>query len=307
MSASIVQIVRQIIAAKNANAAHASASAGLYGFVLNDSRRTLWETVEAVLEADDETVLDILETVGHWARADYLADSNPIIHGEEIPTHQGEIGKVLIQRANGEPFRASRGKRTAAEIERYRANTGTYPTNIYGASAHTDTGSPLSGFYDISEEDLLFYTGYSAKVEVANVSRSLKTLTDGAINVSVNAKSLTSTSIDSSDAGALAVVMGAGASGVDFASEVRAASVGVATLADAASTTVSNATLWIAKCQSPAVYQSLVRIRAQKKLHKEGDDPTLLAIWEKQAEVLEQRVRQNARRLPDVVAMEKAA
>lgn len=308
MVASIVQAVRQCIAAKNANAANASATAGLYGFALNDSRRSLWEVVEAVLEADEEIVTAILETVGHWARPDYLADSVTIAHGTEIPTHTGEIGKVLIQRSNGASWRAPRGRKPAAEIERIRDNTGVFPNNVYGATAHTDAGSPLSGLYDISEEDLLFYTGYSAKVQLASFARALKTITDASINTGVDPKLLTSTSISgSSDAGSIVVVTGGGLAGVDFAAEIKAASVGTATLVEAASTTVTNVTTWIARCQSPASYLGGIVNLALPRLFKEGDDANLQAIAEKRADEVIPAVKRNARLMPDVVQGEMAA
>jgi hypothetical protein len=297
----IVQAVKQVLSVKNAGVA------GQYGFVLSDSRRNLYEAVEAVLEADDEIVLAIKETFDHWARPDLLADSVEIPHGSRIPQHQGEIGKVLIQRSSSAAFLPARGRRQASEIERLRANTGTYPNDVYGKSVHTQAGSPLSGFYDLSEEQLLFYTGYSAKVEIANTSRLSRTTTDAGINATAKLLSSSAAVFASADIGSIALIGGAGVGGVDFASEIRAVAAPNATLADAASTTVSNATLLIARCQSPADYQSAVVGKAIAKMFKEGDDATLWTFHLRQAEAFDAMVRRNQRLLPDVVAMEKAA
>jgi hypothetical protein len=307
MAASIVAAVRQLISLKNANAANAQATAGQYGFVLNDSRRSLWEFVEAALEADEEIVTAILETVGHWARADYLADSAAIAHGGKIPTHAGEIGKVLIQRAAGAAFLPARGRAPSSKIEAYRANTGAPPNDVYGSTVHTAAGSPLSGLYDISEEDLLFYTGVSAKVQLASFARAFRYTLDAAITAAT--KDLSSaTGFSSADVGSIAIIAGAGGSGTDFASEIFSVPSGTgALLTDAAGSTVVAATMWVARLQSPGAYLPLVVRRALPTLYKEGDDAGLQAVHEKQAGEVIPMVKRNARIVPDVVAGEMAA
>jgi hypothetical protein len=307
MPASIVQAVKQLIAVKNAYAANASATAGQYSFLLNDSRRSLWEFVEAALEADEEIVTAIDETVGHWARPDYLAESDEIAHGSEIPTHVGEVGKVLIQRAAGEDFLPARGKRSAAEIERYRANTGTYPNDVYGKTVHTAAGSPLAGYYDISEEDVLFYTGLSAKVRLANYVRSLRVTLDAVTAGGTKGLESPLGGFSSADNGSLAVVAGAGVGGVDFASEILSGAGTSAILADVVPATVSAATLWVARLQSPAAYLPLVVRLALPKLYKEGDSEGLQSSHIAQAADVIPMVRRNARIVPDVVMGEKAA
>jgi hypothetical protein len=303
MPASIVSAVKQLVAARNANAANSAQTAGLYGFVLNDARRSLWEFAEAALEADGEIVTAILETVGHWARPDYLAESDPIAHGAEIPAHVGEIGRVLIQRSSGALYLPARGRRPGADIERYRANTG----GVYGATVHTDAGSPLAGYYDISEEDVLFYTGFSAKVRLATYSRAFRATLDGAITAPTKTLSSPLGGFTSADNGSLAVIQGAGVSGVDFASEILNGSGTTATLADAAGTTVTAATLWVARLQSPAAYLAGIVRLALPKLYKEGDDAGLQSNHVAQAAEIIQMVRRNARVVPDVVMGEKAA
>lgn len=305
MPANIAQILKQLIAVKNAYPANENASAGRYGYVLDDARRNLFELVEAILEADDEVLLAIKETIGHWARGDFLQLSGSITHASTIPTHQGEIGRILIRRSATEDYLPARGRRPAQEIERYRANTGAYPNNAYGATRHTTLGSPLAGFYDVSEEQLLFYAGEDAKIELINTSRQARTVTDAGITS--GADILSFASANSSDIGAIAVVEGAGVDGVDFASEIRSVAAPNATLADAAGTTVSNAYALIARCQSPADYQSAVLVKAASKVVKEGDSPSLATYFTQQSDKMEMLIRQNKQILPDVVMEEKAA
>jgi hypothetical protein len=307
MPASIVQIVKQLIAIKNAYAVNANASQGSYGFLLDDARRNLFEIVETVLEADDEVVLAIKETVGHWARADYMDLSASITHGGEIPAHQGEIGKVLIQRSTGQPYLAPRGRRTAAEIERIRANTGTYPNNAYGSTAHTAAGSPLSGLYDLSEEQLLFYTGLDAKVEIASSVRAQRSITDAGINSASKILNSSAAQFSAPDRGSIVVISGAGVGGVDFASEIGNVTSLTASLLDAAGTTVTNAYALIARCLSPADYQPAVLAKAAAKLVKEGDSSGMAADFRGQAQIVEQMIRQNKRLMPDLVMGEKVA
>jgi hypothetical protein len=306
MAASITQIVKQVIAVKNSYAVNANASQGSYGFLIDDARRNLFEIVEAVSEADDEVVLAIKETFGHWARPDYMDVSASIAHGGEIPAHQGEIGKILIQRWASQPYLTPRGKRTATEIERIRNNTGTYPNNAYGSTTHTDADSPLAGLYNLSEEDLLFYTGLDAKVEIANTTRAQRTVTDAGITSTLKVLGSTTAAFVAADIGSIVVIKGAGVDGVDLASEIKTVAAPNATLIDAAGTTVSNAFALIARCQSPADYQSGVLAKALSKVIKEGDSAGLASYFQSQGDRVEPMIRANKRLMPDVAMAETA-
>ncbi len=149
MPATLATVQKSVIHLMNAN------TSGTYNTSITDDRFTAGLIDEAIFSADEQVVLAILETVGHFARPDYLAASSSLTHGAEIPAHVGSLGQVLI---DGVP-----GVEAPAEaIVRYREND----------SASYGTGSGLTGMFHISEEDVIYFTGTAATVRIASYTRS---------------------------------------------------------------------------------------------------------------------------------------
>lgn len=167
MPASIV-IVRNMVTLGGLNASLT------WGGAISDDRRVSAEIDEAIFEAEDQINLAILETRDHWARPDYLAEV-AVTHGSEVSARVGTIEEVVIQKASGESF--VKGIRLDAEmINRYRANTGTAPFNVYGSTAHTTAESPLSGYWDIDGDGVAWFSGFAAKARILDYVRSTAVL-----------------------------------------------------------------------------------------------------------------------------------
>jgi len=87
-----------------------------------------------------------------------------------LPDHIGAPGQVRIKIASTDTdYKA--GKHDEAlglgDIERWRLNS----NGIYGAN-HDTTNSPIGGYYIIAASEI-FFTGYRARVQLANVARTL--------------------------------------------------------------------------------------------------------------------------------------
>lgn len=153
MPATLATVQKAVIHLLNAN------TTSSYTISVTDDRYHSGLIDEAIFESDESVVLCIAETPGHWARASYLVVSSALTHGDEIPTHIGNIGQVLIDGVPGvhAPYEA---------IIRYRENA----ENSYGSVAHTV--APLAGYYAITEEDVIYFTGSSATVRLFNYTRT---------------------------------------------------------------------------------------------------------------------------------------
>lgn len=131
-----------------------------YGGKLEDDRHNLLELREAAIEADDEVYITLGETPQHWARSD-VTTATSLTHGAKLPAHVGDVTAIMIKADAADDTRRSRpaGFET---IERYRANTGTAPNDVYGSYTHTDSNSPLAAFHHIDGADRFFFAGSEA-------------------------------------------------------------------------------------------------------------------------------------------------
>jgi hypothetical protein len=309
MPVDIKLVVSQMLAAKNALAKAADGSA-LYGLGvgIDDERRSIEEAVESAHLGDEDVMLAIYETSRHWARNDYAVLSASITSGNPLPSHVGDIGRPQIQRWSGDAYQPGK-KATHDQIVRWRANTGTYPFDVCGALAHSAANSPLAGYFHLTEDERLYYTGLDAKVPLCSYTRIQRTVTDAAITSGTAA--LTSPALaqfTASDVGRLAVIQGAGANGVVFAAGIRTRNSATSATLDAnAGATVSGARMTISALQSPAVYAAAVFARAMARFDKEGDSERTNESWFMQSERMLALVRNNERELPEVVQMPRAA
>lgn len=146
-----------------------------FGGDTDDDRHSIQEIDECMFEADEQIVLAILESLNHWARADYLVLSASIVHAAQLPSHVGLPAEILISNASGEAYLPGTWADLKA-IQRYRANSGTAPNNVYGSTASTAAASPLAGYYNLDPDNYLFYTGFDAKARLLQFTRSLTAL-----------------------------------------------------------------------------------------------------------------------------------
>lgn len=169
----IATVVTAISATTVDNAVTTVANAlAAFGGDVDDDRHTIQEMDEAMFESDQDFVAAIIETLGHWARADYLAISGSIASGAQLPSHIGSIAEILIQNSSLAAYLPG----TIADlkaIQRWNANTGTAPNNVYGSTAPTAAGSPLAGYYNVDPDNYLWYTGSDAKARLYQYTRSL--------------------------------------------------------------------------------------------------------------------------------------
>src|SRR4028119_503361 len=145
-----------------------------FASVPDSDKHTLPDIDEALFESDEQVALNVLSTVGHFARSNFMSLSTDIAHGAKIPEHVGDIGQVLIKRWTSDSEYKPGIPTTEDAIARYRANTGVEPFNVYGALPHDAPNSPLSGYYALKEENVLLYTGTSAKVWLATYTRGVQ-------------------------------------------------------------------------------------------------------------------------------------
>lgn len=257
----------------------------------DDQRRNNIEILRAIIAADARVCRARAATLGGTYRSLFLSDiPTPLDHGEALPDRIGPIEQVRIKLVSTDTdYEAGKFDKdlTLADIERWRNNTG----SLYGAN-HNAANSVLSGFY-IEQGDQVFFTGYRLTTKIATFTRLLREATDGAMTN--GSKTLTATAtFTTADVGAVAVVEGAGASGVPLVSPIDAY-VGATsvTLRDAASATVSGKRVTIAKCQAPESDEDTVLGLALGSLVKEGDSgvftPTIVQDARAEVALIEQR------------------
>jgi hypothetical protein len=121
---------------------------------------------EAIQAWDEQVVLAILETEGHWARPDYVDWSALLDHLAEIPTHVGATGDVQILPAVGATYVAGK-EASVQEIELWRLNT----NNAFGSLAHNALGNSLGGRFTI-RDNVIHLTGYRAAVKIGTYTRT---------------------------------------------------------------------------------------------------------------------------------------
>lgn len=241
----------------------------------DDQRRNSIEILRAIIAADARVCTARAATLGDGYRTLFLADTAELSYGDVFPDHIGPIEQVRIKHVSGDSdYKAGKfdSALTLADIERWRANVG----SIYGAN-HASAGSVLSGFY-LEPGAHAFFTGYRLIAKIANFARLLRVATDGAMTSA--SKTLAATAaFSSADIDAVAVVEGAGASGVPLVSPIDAVGgTSSVTLRDAAGTTVSGKRITIAKCQAPEIDENLVLGIALGSLAKEGDSNAMPPI-----------------------------
>lgn len=239
----------------------------------DDRRRNTIELLRAIIAADARVCRAHAATLGDGYRSLFLSQTIDIDHGGDIPDHIGPVEQVRIKYISADSdYKAGKFDEhlSLADIERWRANVG----SLYGAN-HNAANSVLSGFYR-QEGNQVFFTGYRLVAKIANFSRLLRVVTDGAMTS--GSKTLTATaSFTSADIDAVAVVEGAGIAGVPLVSPIDAVGgAGSVTLRDAAGTTVSGKRVTIAKCQAPEVDENVVLGLALGSLVKEGDQGVLI-------------------------------
>jgi hypothetical protein len=136
----------------------------------DDNRRNDTELSNIILAADARVCVARASRVGDGYRSLFLSLSASITHSGTIPDHLGPIEQVTIKYVSTDSdYKAGKfdASLTLADIERWRANTG----SRYGAG-HTAANSVLSGFY-IRRGSQLFYTGYDAKCLLATFTRTV--------------------------------------------------------------------------------------------------------------------------------------
>lgn len=121
---------------------------------------------EAILAADEQVVLAILETEGHWARPDFVDWSALLNHLDEIPAHVGATGDVQILPWVGGTYVGGKSA-SVEEIELWRLNT----NGAFGSLAHNASGNVIGGRYTIRDE-VMHLTGYRAAVKIATYART---------------------------------------------------------------------------------------------------------------------------------------
>lgn len=165
MPATLATVQKQVISILNAN------TSGVYDTSISDDRMTAGFIDECIFQADEDVITAIAETPGHWARSDYLDWCTAITNSDdpiEIPSHLGQLGRVVVRPYSGTAIFLPSTKATLEEILRYKEND----SNSYGAIAHNASGSSISRFVHISEEDLLYFTGYQAKIRMIVYART---------------------------------------------------------------------------------------------------------------------------------------
>lgn len=285
-------VYRRLVSALNAGVASS------FTPVLDDPRRSPGELFASVQAADDEVCTLRAETEGTSFRTLFMADSSAITHGSMLPDHLGPIGQVRIKHASGDSdYRAGKFDRglTLADIERWRANTGSQ----YGAN-HNAANSSTAGFY-IQLGDELFFTGYEAIAKIATYARLSRDVTDGAMGAgSKNLTSATAAFI-AADAGGAVLGDGAGASGVPLVSRIDSYTNSTTVVlrdANASGGNISAKMVTIAKLQAPQSDEDAMLAFAVGRQIKRGDNPPFAELWVRAADVYRTRIKSGEETLP---------
>jgi hypothetical protein len=142
-------------------------------FTTTVDRRKHWNAdiiTEAVREAALMIGQAIVSNPSHVHRNLYIsATPTALTHGAELPDMAGESDLIEIQPYNGASYFTGT-PRSAQQIDDYRTNY----NSAYGAIAHTAQGSPLSGFYNVTNGRIKF-TGNAAQIYIPVISRTTVT------------------------------------------------------------------------------------------------------------------------------------
>jgi hypothetical protein len=107
----------------------------------------------AVKVIDLEIRTTIVETVGHWARGEYLGASADLSDGAEMPFHIGRLGAVDVKLTSG-TYVLGIECRNVDVYRKLKAN----PDGMYGDATENE------GRYYLSEEHRVFIIGSKARV-----------------------------------------------------------------------------------------------------------------------------------------------
>lgn len=127
---------------------------------VSDDRFIQEEVLRALIETESEIVRAICEGY-HPQRASFLGWSSALNHGDLLPAHIGQVEAVQIQPYSGAGYQI--GEATTREnIRLWRENY----NSRYDAIAHNQNGSYLAGYFNITNNTVVF-TGNAAQVKVA--------------------------------------------------------------------------------------------------------------------------------------------
>lgn len=166
MAVNITGIVQPRVTQILNAATQAADGSATYVTTVTDDRRHATDILDACTGAGCEIILAICETPLNGYRAGFMADSASILHGGKIPDHCGPIGIPKIQRYTGGTFDPGHQK-SEEDIQSMRDNT----NSLYDSIAHNLVGSMLGGYYAV-RDNLLFYTGFDAKIPIATFVRA---------------------------------------------------------------------------------------------------------------------------------------
>lgn len=125
---------------------------------------------EAVREAALMIAQAIVANPNHSHRNAFISGTpTALTHGGELPDMAGESDLIEIQPYSGASYFTGT-PRSAQQIDDYRTNY----NSAYGSIAHTTQGSPLAGFYNVTNGRIKF-TGFAAQIYIPVISRSTVT------------------------------------------------------------------------------------------------------------------------------------
>jgi hypothetical protein len=142
-------------------------------FTTTVDRRKYWNAdiiTQAVREAALMIGQAIVSNPSHVHRNLYISSTpTALTHGAELPDMAGESDLIEIQPYSGASYFTGT-PRDAQKIDDYRTNY----NSAYGAIAHNIVGSPLSGFYNVTNGRIKF-TGNAAQIYIPIISRTTVT------------------------------------------------------------------------------------------------------------------------------------
>lgn len=139
-------------------------SSGTYSATLSTRNKT--RNVDAIADFVDEAGLHVLTAIAERPneyRYQFLFDTTVTTSGSQVPAHIGPPARVLITPYSGGAVVEGHQK-DYRKVQAYRTNTAL----VYDATAHDQSGSTLSGYYDIWE-DKFYFTGLSAVISLARL------------------------------------------------------------------------------------------------------------------------------------------
>lgn len=273
-------------------------TASTFTAVLDDPRRSPGELFASLQAADDELCSLLAETEGHGYRSLFMADSAVLAHSDTLPDHLGPVGQLRIKHlAADSDYKAAKFDEglSLADIERWRANTGT----IFGPG-HTTAASSLSG-YGIILGNEVYFTGSSAITKIATYTRTARDVTDGAMTT--GSKDLTSATavFVAGDVGAGVIVDGGGVAGVQLVSRIDSRTNGTTVVlrdANASGGNISAKTVLMAKLQTPQDLENGLLAIAMLNQIKRGDSPPQAQLWAQAAQSAVARIKAGQTTIP---------